>query len=390
MRIAHIIPYFQPKLGYQEFYLAREQQNMGHEVRVITSDRYFPFPNFSETVGKILSARYVGSGIFHEEGIKVVRLPTLFEYNSYNYLLGLKKALTTFRPNVAHAHGESSPITMVTIALKDVLNYKVIVDCHMDYTLRSKSKIHSTLFYIWSRNPICRWLLRRADGFIAVAESSRIWLSTELGIHREKIEMIPLGAETDIFFSDMFKRRFMRNKLKVEENDILIVYAGKMHENKDIDILIRASSPLIKKYDNIKLILIGDGSKKYMDNLHKLVDEQNIVKNVLFFPFQPKTELPYYYNAADIGVWPGQDSITIIEAIATGLPVVIPFSYRNIHYIENGNGFHFLRGSWKELKERLEKLVIDKVLRKNMFYKSQEITKEKLGWDVITKNTIDF
>jgi len=341
-------------------------------------------------VGNILGTRYVGSGIFHEEGIKVIRLPTLFEYTTYNFLLGLKKSLANFRPNVVHAHGASSPITMATIALKAVLNYKVIVDCHMDYSLQSKSKVHSTFFYLWSQNPICRWLLRRADNYYAVAESARRWLSKEWGISRKKISIIPLGADPDIFSSDMFKRNYMRNKLKIAKDDVLILYAGKMHENKDIDILVRASSPLIKKYDNIKLILIGDGSKKYMDNLHKLIDEQNIVKNVLFYPFQSKTELPYYYNAADIGVWPGQDSITIVEAIATGLPVVIPFSYRNIHYIENGNGLHFLRGSWKELKECLEKLVIDEALRKNMFYKSQEITKKKLGWDVITKNTINF
>jgi len=173
MKINHVISYFQPILGYQEFYLAKEQQKIGHKVCVITSDRYYPYPNF-ETMRKILGARYVGSGKFKEEGIDVIRLPTLFEYATYNFILGLTMTLKNLHPDIVHAHDVTSPITMVILALKNKLKYKVIVDCHMDYTLRSKSKLHQMLFFIWSRNPFCRYLRQKAVGFIAVADSARI------------------------------------------------------------------------------------------------------------------------------------------------------------------------------------------------------------------------
>ena len=41
MRIVHVIDYYQPKLGYQETFLAREQCKLGHEVRVVTMEGFF-------------------------------------------------------------------------------------------------------------------------------------------------------------------------------------------------------------------------------------------------------------------------------------------------------------------------------------------------------------
>jgi len=388
MKIAHVQTYFQPQLGYQEYYLAKKQQEMGHEVCVITSDRYASYPDFSKTVGSILGERYVGRGTFIEEGLKVVRLPLVFEIGSENVLLGLRCALADFGPDIVHAHGATAPTTMAAIMFKVSLHYKVVVDCHMDYSLESKSKIRSTIFYLWSRNPLCRWILKRADGYIAVAESARRWLSREWGICYDKIQIIPLGADSKLFSPSMLKRRMMRKKLGVEKDDVLIIYAGKLIPEKDIEILLHAAAPLIDKHRNVKVLLIGDGPKEYMGKLLRLVDEYKIRRNVLFYPFQHKTVLPEYYNAGDVGVWPGQDSITIVEAMATGLPIIIPRSYRNFHYIENNNGVNFTRGNSKELMECLEQLVADEDLREKMSTKGRELVEGKLSWNAIAKQTV--
>jgi len=390
MKIAHVQPFFQPKLGYQEFYLAKEQQNMGHEVCVITSDRYALFPDFSRTVGEILGKRYVGRGAFVEEGLKVIRLPLIFEIASNNVLLGLRRALADFSPDIVHAHGATAPTTMAAIMFKAALRYKVVVDCHMDYSLESKSKMRRTIFYLWSRNPVCRWLLRRADGYIAVAESVRRWLSREWGICYDRIHVIPLGAESNLFSPNKFKRKNIRKKLGVEEEDVLIIYAGKLIPEKDIEILLNAAAPLIDKHRNVKVLLIGNAPKEYMDKLLQLVDKYKIRRNVLFYPFQHKTMLPEFYNAGDVGVWPGQDSITIVEAMATGLPVILPRSDRNLHYLEYKNGFNFQRGNPKELQSCLEKLVVNADLRQKMGLRSNKLVKEKLSWDAIASQTSTF
>jgi glycosyltransferase involved in cell wall biosynthesis len=390
MKIAHVQAYFQPKLGYQEFYLASEQQKMGHEVRVITSDRYASYPDFSRTVGKILGQRYVGKGTFMEEGLKVIRLPLLFEIASNNFLLGLKKALADFSPDIVHAHGATTPTTIATIIFEHSLHCKVVVDCHMDYSLEAKSKIKRIIFHAWSKNPACRWVIKKADGYITVAESARRWLSREWGISADKIEVIPLGAESNLFSPNISKRRNMRKRLGVGEQDVLIVYAGKLVPEKDIEILLHAAAPLIDKHRNVKVLLIGNGPKEYMSKLLQLVDKYKIRRNVLFYPFQHKTMLPKYYNAGDVGVWPGQDSITIVEAMATGLPIIIPRSYRNFHYIENSNGFNFTRGNSEELQKYLEQLIADEQLRHKMSINSRQLVERKLSWNTIAKQTLDL
>ena len=388
MKIAHVISYFQPQLGYQEFYLAKEQQKMGHDVCIITSDRYAPFPNFSKTVGNILGERYVGRGAFTEEGLKVVRLPLLFEIASNNALLGLRRALTDFSPDIIHAHSATAPTTLATIIFEVASHYKVVVDCHMDYSLQSKSKIRQTIFNAWSKNPVCRSVLRRADGYIAVAESTRRWLSREWGINYDRIEVIPLGAESDFFSPDVKKRKIIRDKLRIGEDEVLIIYAGKVIPEKDIEVLLHASTLLIQKHGKVKVLLIGSGPKEYMEKLQRMINKYTIRNHILFYPFQHKTMLPNYYNAADVGVWPGQDSITIVEAMATGLPIIVPRSYRNLHYIEYGNGFHFSRGNSKQLRECLEQVIIDKDLRQKMSLNSRKLVEEKLNWKTIAKQTV--
>ena len=53
MKILHLINYFNDNLEYQENKLINLQKNNGHDVCLITSDRYFPFQNY-EKIMKII------------------------------------------------------------------------------------------------------------------------------------------------------------------------------------------------------------------------------------------------------------------------------------------------------------------------------------------------
>ena len=63
MKIIQIINYFQHQIGYQEYFLAKEQAEAGHNVTIISSDRYFPFPDYESTVKSILGNRYIGDKV---------------------------------------------------------------------------------------------------------------------------------------------------------------------------------------------------------------------------------------------------------------------------------------------------------------------------------------
>ena len=104
LKIVHICPYFQPELGYEEYYTAYFQAKMGHDVYVITSDRLFPFRNIEkmlEQVGAKNTSRKRRKGFQVVDGIKVYRQPVIIE-SLYDFILikGLKKVLNKIRPDI--------------------------------------------------------------------------------------------------------------------------------------------------------------------------------------------------------------------------------------------------------------------------------------------------
>ena len=77
MKIVHLMGYFVPEFGYQEYYLAKKHRKMGHDVYVIASDLLNPFPNIESMLkesGIKDASRKRKAGFSVIDGIKVYRL----------------------------------------------------------------------------------------------------------------------------------------------------------------------------------------------------------------------------------------------------------------------------------------------------------------------------
>ena len=388
MRIAHVMSYFQPQLGYQEYYLAREQRKMGHDVCVFTSDRRRPIKAFSKTFGTVLRSRYVGRGEFDEDGVKVVRLPCFLEFHDQIFVRNLRKALIDFRPDILCVHDEISYFALISLIHKIFLKLPVVMDVHADYINMSKNFLRRFVFHLLSKNPLYRMLYRRSDAYIAISKDSKEWLSNELGIKKNQIVVVPLGAEAELFSPSVLQRQQIREKYQFEDSAVLI-YAGKLILGKDVELLLQAASLLTRKGLNIKVLIVGSGPENYQSKLQELVEQLRIKDIVVFRSFVDKKDLPGLYNAADIGVWPGDPSITIIEAMATGLPVVIPLLACTSHYFEYDIGFHFPRGNTVELAKRLELLVINDGVRQKKGLEARRMVVDNLNWHSINAKTIE-
>ena len=395
MRIAHVVPYFQPVIGYQEYFLAREQMKEGHEVCVITSDRYFPFIDYEETMASLLGPRFVGVGRFQERGIDVVRLPMLLEVGTFAFVRGLRAALKGFSPQLVHAHDEYTQMTLEAIMLKRSIGYRIVVDCHSHgYAMISFSRKFAYQAGL-TRNPVTRFLLSKADGFIATTASARRWLEREWGIGRERIADIPLGADTDTFAPNPSARTAVRGKMGVDEDDVLVIYAGKLTPSKDIDVLIHAVAVLLGEGMPIKLLLVGGGTKPYLAALGSLVEQTGTGKAVFFLGPKPPSILASLFAASDIGVWPGDPSIAIVEAMAAGLPVIFPspsaghhFDLR--HYVKRGNGYMFRRGDIYDLSDKLRKLSVNPRLRRGMGAASRSTAEALFSWRAVNRKTLHY
>ena len=157
MRILHLINYYQPKIGYQEYFLSQKQVELGHEVIIITSNRYFPFKNYDKSYKGLLGNRKIKSGKYIEDGITVYRLNPLIEivlpFITYPYIIikGVIKLVKKLEPDVIICHGTTIPLS-IQLALTRFINIKpfIIYDDHQGYIASNKKWLHKFFGKIFS------------------------------------------------------------------------------------------------------------------------------------------------------------------------------------------------------------------------------------------------
>lgn len=392
MRIARIVQYFQPKFGYADFYLMDRFRRLGHDVCVITSDLYSPDVNvFSSS-----AERKTTAGKHYEYGLLVYRLPTLFELDAQPVnFLGFKKVLKDFKPDVVHSNDLFWSITLVSAHYKRNFGYKLFVDSITGtFNPAGYKRLAASAFKLVFKG----YLRKNVDKFFAISEGSMRWLSKNFSVPREFIEVIPLGADTALFKSDYKLRQITRENLGFATDEIVLIYSGKIVPSKDIGILIKALALVVSaSLKKVKLLIIGNGPKKYLIYLKNLIETNNIKENIIFIPTVDRKLLPNYYNAADIAVWPGDPSISIIEAMATGLPIILcsyqfprEDAYDTSHLLKQGNGLSFPRGNPISLARCIKELVENEKLRKEMGKNSRKLVENELNWDIIATKYLEI
>jgi len=390
IKIVHIMSWYIPKMGYQENFLAAEQKKLGVNVEIITSDRVPEYKGYERNVGSIIGGRIIGTGIFEENNVKIHRLPSLFEMNGQILLKGLIKKLKQLKPDIVQAHGAFSPLTLQVILCSTYLNYSVFVDDHshetnfyIDSLATRMYIILIKLFYFRYGNRVCFWM--------PVTYSAKQILQSVLKIPDNKITLLPLGADQSRFKKSKELRKIGRNESGIKDDSLLILSSGKFDERKDIYFLIKAFEKVCEEYPNIYLLLLGSGSEEYIIKLKDMINSAGLDSNVIFKNFVPNSELSKYYNAADIGVWPGDPSITVIEAVATGLPVIIPKNdpaYQVL--VESNASICFERRNVDSLSTAILKLIKNQNMRYKLIENNLNLVEKTLSWNKVAEKSISI
>lgn len=140
------------------------------------------------------------------------------------------------------------------------------------------------------------------------------------------IEIIPTGINLDKFSKDNFTSKEtleLRKSLGIKATDKVLIYVGRLADEKNIDIIINELSNYIKDHANLKLLLVGDGPHR--SKLEELVQLNNLNDNVIFAGFKPLNEIGLYYHIANLFISASTSEaqgLTYLEAMATGLTVI--------------------------------------------------------------------
>ena len=198
--------------------------------------------------------------------------------------------------------------------------------------------------------------------------------------------MIPLGTDTSIFRKDLTARVEYRKKLDLNEEDILVLYTGKIYEIKNVHLIIEALNEISLR-TNKKLVIhfVGDVSKTYASVLDKFIASSK--NRIVHFKAIPFNQLQEVYNAADISVWPDHLTNSTIDASACGCPIIC--SHFMPERVKFGNGLLVKGGDLKSLTNALEQLINNDQLRHEMGDRGIKYVQKELSWTAISKKFIE-
>ena len=383
MHIVHIVDYFQPQIGYQEPLLAREHQRMGHRVTVVTSDRYFPYPNYDKVYGPLLGPRIVGIGTRNEEGITVVRLRTLLDIGGFVFCPGIPACLRGLKPDVVVHHGLLHPNFWMTGHAAFHSKWALVADSHMaDYNTSTKGLFRRAYLALY-RLLLGRFVRGRAR-VIAIGPCEQEFLRRVLPEVPSTI--IPLAADGSLFSPpDPELRHSIRAELGFDADDIVLFHAGKFIPGKHTLELVRTFKRVAAQTPHLHLILVGGGDPEIEDAVnHELQAAPHIIR----IPFSPREQLPRLMAAADIGVWPGPaPSIVFVEAMAMGLPLVLHRDIYGAFIVRAGNGL--VVETDDELADALRTLATDPALRTAMSENARRLFREDFDSSTVANRFLD-
>ena len=148
------------------------------------------------------------------------------------------------------------------------------------------------------------------------------------------------------------ERKALKKKFGFSECTVL--YTGRLADEKNIDVIIHAISLVKKKFPLVTFAVTGHGNAE--TKLKKLVKELGLEKNVLFLGYVETSVFVKIYQASDIfAVMSTAETqcISMMQAMATGIPVIGANSWGLPDYINSENGYLVEPGDIKTLAEKI-------------------------------------
>lgn len=218
----------------------------------------------------------------------------------------------------------------------------------------------------WKRRLVNRLYFDRiVDEITAVCAFSADALAANDGFTRSRIKVIPNGIDVDHYLRTGEKDA-LRNRLDLDPARRYVVIVARFHPVKDHATLIRAFARVAAQQDDVDLLLVGDGPLR--PDLEAQIAGLGLQHRVRLTGV--RRDVADWLKASDIFVLCSVSeaaSITLLEAMATGLPAVVTEVGGNPELVRGGiDGLHVPRGDDGALAEALLALLVDERQRLKM------------------------
>ena len=227
-------------------------------------------------------------------------------------------------------------------------------------------------------NGIMKKYYGKFDSLIGVSTKARNYFKQEGMLPNMPSVIIPNAIDKEKFQKahiSQEQKLALRKSYNINPDDIMLLFVGRIGEEKRVFELLKVCQNLSKKNKKIKMVFVGNGPA-YDDMLEKAAAEISS-KKIIFTGFIEWTKVSEYYESADIFVTTSlseMHSMTILEAQLSGMPIIVRRDESYLDSVFDGvNGY--LTDSEEEMEQRILELAGDKEKLKAFGNKSLEITK---------------
>ena len=244
-------------------------------------------------------------------------------------------------PDIIHIHYPSifNPAPFAALQAQGV---RLVVTEH--YTKVQKKELSEKLL-----NNLT-WFAKHADAFLCVGEPLKKSIEELTGTDRP-IRVVPNVV------SSLFT---YRPEQRTENQDFRFVAAGRLVACKCFDLLINAFMDAFGGQEHMLLDIIGNGEE--YDHLKKIIEERGAQKQVTLLGVMNREKVAAYFQKCDALVLSSNletFGVPVIEAMASGLPVVTSDAIGFMSYINKNNGIAFPADDRVSLMEAMKTLYQD-------------------------------
>lgn len=378
MRILQVTNFFKPSfesggVARVAYDISRSLVKNNHEITVFTTNRS----------GMDINVK--ANRPLNIEGMKVYYFDNLRKYFPVKivpipYYLPIiaRKEIQNF--DIIHIHEHRSLLAIIVHHYAKKYNVPYVLQAHgsvLPFLQKQKFKKIFDVFFGYS-------ILKGASKVIALNETEASQYQ-KMGVNPYKIEIIPNGIDISDY-NNATKKGTFRAKNSISKKSKIILYVGRMHRNKGIDLLVQSYSILLKDIPDSKLVLVGpdDG---FRAELEKLCEKLGVRENVLFTGFVDSETKMAALRDSDIFVTPSFSGfpVSFLEACFFCLPIITTTKGDNLNWIDHKVGYVVPYNN-EELSDAIFNILSDELLRKNFSDEANKLIKTTFSMDVIINN----
>ncbi|MBS3152076.1 glycosyltransferase family 4 protein [Candidatus Woesearchaeota archaeon] len=213
---------------------------------------------------------------------------------------------------------------------------------------------------------IFKYLLNSVDIVVCVGDR----LYEELKKYRKDVEFITNGVPLNDFIPR--NKIKMRNKLGLPIKSKLILYSGRLVEEKGVINLLNAFVEISKSIKDLKLVVNGEGD--LISQIKRVISTNNLDDRFIYIPRLEHKKISYLMNACDVFVFPRikeAGSNLLLEAASCGMPIIATDEGYIGEIIKKDN-ILLIDKDVKSLKNALLRVIQDKNLQKELSIKSRK------------------